>query len=260
MKDIEFLHKLESLVGKTKPEKGTGKDIEILKRIFNTELKIHGLITPTQRKLSTKFYKEIKKEIKEEVFIKYTLYCFQQSQVFEAKSILLFILEKEFSLDSLNKYSNNFLKISSYIENWCHSDIYSKMLSFLHEEYPSKMYTIFQKWNKSEDVWLIRLSLTSLIHYSFIRKKRIISQKDFWPLVLPFINHDFHYIQKAVGWQLREFGNVYEQDLIDFLNNNCESLASTVFSYATEKLKHLPEKEEWKARRKANRSLQSGKK
>jgi 3-methyladenine DNA glycosylase AlkD len=45
------------------------------------------------------------------------------------------------------------------------------------------------------------------------------------------------YIQKAIGWILREVGKKNEKILIDFLQTHWQNLSPTTKSYATEKLR-----------------------
>ena len=51
-----------------------------------------------------------------------------------------------------------------------------------------------------------------------------------------FLNHQHDLIQKAVGWMLREMGQVSLTPLIAFLNANANQMPRTMLRYAIEKL------------------------
>lgn len=67
------------------------------------------------------------------------------------------------------------------------------------------MYPQLETWNASESEWLRRISIVSLIHYN--GKNAVFMTLDkVLPLVSNCLEDDRHYVQKAVGWELREMG------------------------------------------------------
>jgi 3-methyladenine DNA glycosylase AlkD len=137
---------------------------------------------------------------------------------------------------------------SNRIDNWAHADTLSGIYARLHEDLGLEVFSTFKVWNSSQNPWLRRLSLVSLFYYSSMRKKypsfnKVIS------LIKPQLEYDHYYVQKAVGWTLRETGNVYPDQTYEFLVENVLTLSSSAFSAATEKLTPA-QKEHLKKRRK----------
>ncbi len=123
---------------------------------------------------------------------------------------------------------------SERVDNWCHSDGLSAIYSRILESYPAKVYPQLVSWNHSESEWLRRISLVSLIHYSgknavFLPPKKVL------PLVSNCLDDQRYYVQTAVGWVLREMGNVYQSEIANYLEVNAAKLSTPAFSRAIEK-------------------------
>ena len=54
-------------------------------------------------------------------------------------------------------------------------------------------------------------------------------------MVKPLLKDSHVYVQKGVGWTLREMGNVYPAQTKKFVKQNCLKLSSIAFTTATEK-------------------------
>ena len=65
------------------------------------------------------------------------------------------------------------------------------------------------------------------------------------------LNDKEYYVQKAVGWSLKELYNVYPQETLRYLDNNIKKISAIAFTPATEKLKKI-DKERLKKIRKIN--------
>ncbi|EKD32879.1 MAG: hypothetical protein ACD_76C00124G0003 [uncultured bacterium] len=121
------------------------------------------------------------------------------------------------------------------IENWEHSDFYSKIVSFLLEKHPRLIWPTIKKWNKSNNPWKQRNSIVPLIYYASPKRKPPPVQK-ILPLVENLLESRDPYVQKAVGWTLRECGKVYPKETFVFLTLHARKLSATSWSYATEKI------------------------
>lgn len=82
----------------------------------------------------------------------------------------------------------------------------------------------------SDNIWHKRISIIS--QFSWLKRKNI---KHPLSLCQFHIDHKHHYIQKAVGWILREVGKQDKDMLNDFLTKNIDKINSICLSYALEK-------------------------
>lgn len=133
-------------------------------------------------------------------------------------------------------YSWNIIKHwQKHVDNWGHCDglskIYTKILELIPEEVLEKL----KLWNKSENQWDKRQSLVSLLYFSRTKKTIL----DF-EIIIKFIDNllvdNEYYVQKAVGWSLKELYNVYSKETLIYLEKNIKNISSIAFSPATEKL------------------------
>lgn len=124
---------------------------------------------------------------------------------------------------------------SARVDNWCHSDGLSGLYARILESHFAEVYPQLRAWNRAESEWLRRISLVSLIHYSgknavFLPPKKVL------PLVSSCLNDSRYYVQTAVGWVLREMGQVYASEITHYLQTHAASLSAPAFSRATERL------------------------
>jgi len=123
---------------------------------------------------------------------------------------------------------------SGRVDNWCHSDLLSGLYSRILERYPEDVYPQIQAWNPADDELLRRISIVSLVHYSgknavFLPPDKVL------PLVSNCLGDARHYVQTAVGWVLREMGQVYPDELAGYLETHASAMSASAFSRAIER-------------------------
>lgn len=126
-------------------------------------------------------------------------------------------------------------KWSSRIDNWAHSDTLSGIYARILENHLETVYPTLVKWNASKNPWLRRLSIVSLLYYSSQREK-VLPLSKILALVQPQLEFDHYYVQKGVGWTLREAHNVYPEKTYLFIEKNVRKISAQAFSAATEKM------------------------
>jgi len=124
---------------------------------------------------------------------------------------------------------------SNRIDNWCHSDGLSAIYSRILENYPTEVYPQLISWNRTDNEWLRRISLVSLIHYSgknavFLPPKKVL------PLVSNCLDDQSYYVQTAVGWVLRELSHIYGNEIMKYMESHAEQMSTPAFSRAIERL------------------------
>ena len=129
------------------------------------------------------------------------------------------------------------------LDNWAHSDGMSNLFAHLHEEHPQLLYPVFQNWNVSKDSWERRQSIVSLFYYSSMRKHYKTPYTKGIRLVKNLLDDEAYYVQKGVGWTLRELFNVYPEKTSSFLKTHVAAIHPDAWQAATEKLSPSVKKE-----------------
>lgn len=134
------------------------------------------------------------------------------------------------------------------VDNWAHSDELSSHISKILEHDHKKFLPLFAKWNASSKPWYKRASLVGLLFYSRMRKKYL-PVSTILKFVDRHIEDEHYYVQKAVGWALREAWNVYPEKTFAYLKKNAKRIPSGGWTAATEKLSARAKKELIETRR-----------
>jgi len=139
------------------------------------------------------------------------------------------------------------------IDNWAHSDFLSSIIGrhMIYDE--SKIYNELFTLNNSENFWERRAALVPLL-YHLKSKKSTLTEQHFFDSINPRILDEAYYVQKAVGWLLREFGEKFPNELLSYLYQNAYQISSTAFATATEKIS-ITDKEQLKMIRKEFKKL-----
>ena len=212
---------------------------------YNSSLKKIGLSVPEMRSFSERRFSiselKIDKQWKEWELV------WKSSDYVEVMSIPLYWLERQ-KIDFVYKKKAAFFRWIKQVENWAHSDSYSSILVRLLENYPNEVYPQLVKWNSSKNLWERRQSVVGLLYYAGGRKKTLALSK-MYPLVNNLLDDPEYYVQKGVGWTLRELGHLNQDRQLKFIESNLSRLSSVAFSSATEKTDKKI-KEKFKAKRK----------
>jgi DNA alkylation repair enzyme len=111
------------------------------------------------------------------------------------------------------------------VDNWCHCDGLASLYSWILASDPDAVYPQLEVWNRAEEHWLRRISLVSLIHYSgknavFVPLDRAL------PLVTTCLRDEREYVQKAVGWVLREMGNAFPDEIGTYIEEHIAAISA----------------------------------
>lgn len=170
---------------------------------------------------------------------------------FESMSSALYFYQhrtlKKSEVDTLKKWIKR-------CDCWEHSDDLSKIYAQVLEENPKWILPTLKRWNKSKNPWERRQSVVSLLEYASKRKK-VLPFKELISFIKPLLNDDEYYVQKGIGWSLREIYNVYPKQTLDFFKKNLLEIKPLAYSAATEKLDKKI-KAEFNKKRASNRGPQ----
>lgn len=137
------------------------------------------------------------------------------------------------------------------VDNWCHADALGGLYARILDALPAEVWPVLTAWNLAESQWLRRISLTSLIHYSG-KNAVFLSPAQVLPMVTNCLDDRRHYVQTAVGWVLREMGNVYTDDVTSYLRVNIGRFGAEALTRAIER-RAPAERAELRALRKPSR-------
>ncbi len=142
------------------------------------------------------------------------------------------------------------------IENWAHADMLASVYCDILSEAPDQVYPEFKKWSLQKSPWKNRMAIVSLLYY-YNPKRVLLPFDDIIDLVEPHLKKDHYYLQKAIGWNLRELSRAYPKQYWKFLNQHLLDLSPTAFTTATEKVPK-DKKEPLKLKRKESRKKRGG--
>jgi len=160
---------------------------------------------------------------------------------FEVKSQPLFHYEKR--REVLDRHETTV--VAQWVDgcdNWAHSDILSSIYARALEAESAVMLPILQAWNGDEHPWKRRQSVVGLMYYACMRRR-------FQPfeVIAAHIEHllddDHYYVQKGVGWALRECYNVYPDQALAFIRRHVARIPAVGWQAASEKLPAAVKKE-----------------
>jgi 3-methyladenine DNA glycosylase AlkD len=161
-------------------------------------------------------------------------YVWKHSNSFETMLLASYFVAKRPVLE-LHAQRKLLLSWANRIDNWAHSDElsshFAKMMEFDHKTY----LPVYEKWSQSKNPWLRRQSLVGLMFYSRQRKSHL-PFKTIISFVKKLISDEHYYVQKGVGWTLRECWNVYPELTYKFLELHASQIPSAAWTAATEKL------------------------
>ena len=206
---MDFISQLEAAFKQNKNEENAFQMKRYMKNLFSfygiktneRRAILHDLLKSNKQEIS-KNYREIaltllKKEFRE------LHYC--------GIEILIKNLKRNYRKDEINLVET-FLITNSW---WDSVDTISKyLLGQYLIEFPSETEKVIERFSNSENRWLNRSAILFQLGY----KKNTNYELLFSECVKHSQSKEF-FIQKAIGWALREYGNVNPTLVINFVNN-----------------------------------------
>ena len=230
-------------------EKPSG--IKNLQQYVGTNYQFYALKNPTVQAVFKKGFSFSHEPI--EVQMEFYTKLWNESNCYEIMNLSLMYLAIY-----CKKHKNfvAFLTAKSFlskIDNWAHSDFLSSIIGrhMIHAE--ANIYKELFALNNAENLWERRAALVPLL-YHLKSKKSNLTEKHFFDSINPRILDEAYYVQKAVGWLLREFGGKFPNELLSYLYQNAYQMSSIAFATATEKI-NTTDKEQFKLIRKDFKKL-----
>jgi 3-methyladenine DNA glycosylase AlkD len=147
-----------------------------------------------------------------------------------------FFLEKHMKKEaSLRQMWPVIVGWQNQVDDWGLCDALAKLYTRILELMPDEVYRQLQEWNTDPDLWKRRQSVVSLLYYSRTKKQYLPFEK-ITALLTPLITDREYYVQKGVGWALRELYNIYPAQALAYLKEHLADLSGAVLATATEKM------------------------
>ena len=185
-----------------------------------------GIKIPRLRKLAKMWYNIISLD---------TLSFFISSDIHDYRRFAIFSLVNMANSDNKNEIKNFIDENINHINNWDLVDSCAPIcIGKLNlNESDKKVYNMLRKYTKSANIWIKRIGIVSLLYFAKSNRKELVMK------VLEDVFYDeYHLIQKANGWVLRELYKANPKDTLKYLieKNNYKKLPNILKSYATEKM------------------------
>jgi 3-methyladenine DNA glycosylase AlkD len=171
---------------------------------------------------------------------------------FWVRAHAIFFLERHMrKTDTLKQMWPVVMKWQNNVSDWPLCDALAKIYTKILVVAPAKVYLTLKKWNKDGDLWKRRQSVVSLLYYSRTKRDYLAFDK-IETLVTSLLKDKEYYVQKGVGWALRELYTVYPKQTFSYLINNIKLISSIAFTIAVEKM-NADAKDKLKSLRKSKR-------
>jgi len=217
--------------------------------VYNTSLEVWHVPMPAMRSCFRAGYSFANRPARDQERI--WIANWEQSRVLELRLQSLLFFES-MPLAQLHLRWRRLKQLAAGIENWAESDLLSSLIARVREYDGDTVMPVLYQWNTSPQFWLRRQSLVSLFYYQRHRKIQP-PVNDVFALLQPLLPDREHYVQKGVGWTLREAVQVYPQQTLAFVDQHCEQLSSVAFTTVMEKTP-AAERELFKQRRSRRKS------
>jgi 3-methyladenine DNA glycosylase AlkD len=156
------------------------------------------------------------------------------SKTFEAMACAAYFAASR-PLDEVLQKKRIILNWVHHVDNWAHSDELSGIYSRLLEHSPSVLWPEFKRWNTSKKPWLKRQSMVGIYFYARFRKKPR-PVKEALMFIERHMDDPHYYVQKGVGWTLRECWNLDPIVTWKYLERTAHRIGPAGWTAATEKL------------------------
>jgi 3-methyladenine DNA glycosylase AlkD len=225
--------------------------VEGLRAYMGTNHRMLGLGTLLQRQLAKQ---KFGLNLENQELLSLCDALFKTSSLYEAKNAALNVLDVHYKLWSKDELISVLPSWVDHVDNWGHSDYLSKFYTrFLEEKKFRELFLpILKEWNVHGNPWKRRQSMVALMYYARTRQNHL-PFKAIISFVKPHLEAPEYFVQKGLGWTLRECYNVYPDLTYAFIDAAYDKISSTAFTAACEKMP-LSQRGRLKRKRKLHRT------
>ncbi|MGG7178690.1 DNA alkylation repair protein [Clostridium paraputrificum] len=189
-----------------------------MKKYMKDKFEFLGIKSPLRKELQKEFLKGIDKNSTiDKELVKYL--WDQEYREFQYLALDYLVKEKK----KLQKEGITFIKELITTKSWWDTVdlIDSHLVGQICEKYPELVDEYILRWSQAESMWLRRTAILYQLKYKEKTNKEVLER-----VIKDNIEDKRFFIQKAIGWSLREYSKVNKEWVRDFIsNNNLSSLS-----------------------------------
>lgn len=228
---IEFLEKAERLL-QSRSRKTIRADFS-LQDYLGTKYEVMNVPLPDIRNCLAELMIDLNKEEADynwELF-KYLSY---ESVYWEVKQLGFLYATKVAKKHGPEWTWNAIEALIPIVDNWAFSDTIASLIMQVLKKKPEATLAKLRTWNLDANKWKRRNSIVGLIAYGK-KQENVVAFSEVLDLIVPLIDDAEYFVQKGVGWALRELYVAYPPETLAFMQKNVEYISATAYSAASEK-------------------------
>ncbi|MFC1633119.1 DNA alkylation repair protein [Patescibacteria group bacterium] len=198
---------------------------------FKEKVNIKGVRVPQVRKISAKYFREIKYLPKNDIFK--LIEKLLSTGISENITIALdwtYRLKDQYEKTDFRTFEN---WLKKYITNWASCDDFcTHPVGYLVWKYPALLPKVFI-WTRSRNRWVKRAAAVTLIHP--IRKNKFFLKHVFNTADVLLLDQD-DLVQKGYGWMLKVAADSYQKEVFQYVLKHKNKMPRTALRYAIEKM------------------------
>ena len=201
------------------------------RRFFKGAIKNFGVRLPNRRKITAKFWPEVKKLNKADLFkLAEKMFKSGYNELTTIAGSWIWHRREKFRQEDFRVFAK---WVDKYFDNWAKIDDFcTHSLSYLINKYP-KLATQLLTWTKSKNRWTRRAAAVTLIH-PFGKEKKYLAQ--ILKTAETLLTDTDDMVQKGYGWMLKEASNHNQKEVFNFVMKHKNRMPRTALRYAIEKL------------------------
>ena len=194
------------------------KEAVLMAKYMKNNFEFLGIHSKERKEAEKKVFKTITKDEKEFIDFNFTDKCYDNKyREFQYAAIDYLILKKKY----LNKNHIGKLKEYALKKSWWDSiDCLDRIIGdiALRDE---SVNNILLEWSLSDNIWLRRIS----IDHQILRKEKTNTEL-LEKIIINNLNNKEFFINKAIGWSLRDYSKTNPDWVRDFIERHKENMAN----------------------------------
>ncbi|KOF56367.1 DNA alkylation repair protein [Clostridium sp. DMHC 10] len=170
-----------------------------------------GIAKPERAKLSKDFLKQHKKDISIDWEFIFKCYDMPEREFHYLALDYILLLKKQLVPEDISRIEKLIITNSW----WDSTDCLDAIVGYMCLEYPQLKESVILKWIDCDNIWLKRVAIDFQLQYKDKTDVDILRKA-----ILSNCNTDEFFINKAIGWSLREYSKTDKEWVRNFLKEN----------------------------------------